>query len=111
MDPAEPLRQYLGPCPGRSLVGYEIHHGRSSGTGGGDPLFDGAGAEMGLAPGAGRSGAICTGLLAEGPMGAGRSSTWSDKIAGVRFSRSDPPDPIELRIDRWGAAFAAELPQ
>lgn len=79
------------PVPGRSLVGYELHHGRSSGAGGGEPLLPGAGAEMGWRQGR-AVGCICTGSSPR-TNGARRSSTWSDRIAGVPFSRSDPPIP------------------
>jgi adenosylcobyric acid synthase len=89
----------IWPVPGRSLVGYEIHHGRSNGTGGGDPLFDGAGAEMGWRQGR-AVGCYLHGLLAEDQWrGAFLNVVRQDRGRPLQPVRS--ADPIELRIDRW----------
>ena len=87
------------PVLGRSLVGYEIHHGRSRATGGGEPLLLGAGAEMGWRQGR-AVGCYLHGLLAD--------NEWRGAFLNVvRKDRGRPlqpvrvADPIDLRIDRW----------
>jgi adenosylcobyric acid synthase len=102
-EPAKRTRQSrcvsAWPVPGRSLVGYEIHHGRSSGTGAGEPLMQGAGAEMGWRQGR-AVGCYLHGLLAD--------DQWRAAFLNVvRQDRGRPlqpvrsADPIDLRIDRW----------
>jgi adenosylcobyric acid synthase len=95
------------PVPGRTLVGYEIHHGRSSGTGGGDPLLDDAGAEMGWRQGR-AVGCYLHGLLAE--------DQWRGAFLNViRQDRGRSPQPvrsadaIDLRIDRWAQHLRRSL--
>jgi len=87
------------PVAGRSLVGYEIHHGRSSATGGGEHLLLGAGTEMGWRQGR-VVGCYLHGLLTD--------DEWRGAfLNAVRKDRGRPlqpvrvADPIDLRIDRW----------
>lgn len=87
------------PVAGRSLVGYEIHHGRSHATGGGEPLVLEAGAEIGWRHDR-AVGCYLHGLLAD--------DEWRAAFLNVvRKDRGRFPqpvrvaDPIDLRIDRW----------
>jgi adenosylcobyric acid synthase len=87
------------PVPGRFLLGYEIHHGRSSGTGGGEPLLLGAGAEMGWRH-TRAVGCYLHGLLTD--------DEWRAAFLNVvRKDRGRPlqpvrvAEPIDLRISRW----------
>jgi adenosylcobyric acid synthase len=95
------------PEGGHRLEGYEIHHGRSEGLGGGEPLVAGAGAETGW-----RlqrcAGAYLHGLLA--------SNGWRAAFLNeVRRDRGLPEqplrtaDPLEARLDRWAAHLKRHL--
>jgi adenosylcobyric acid synthase len=104
------------PVPGQSLVGYEIHHGRSHATGGGEPLVLEAGAEIGWRHDR-AVGCYLHGLLADDEWrGAFLNVVRKDRghcLQPVRVA-----DPMDLRIDRWaqhlrrsfrGAAWARLL--
>jgi len=87
------------PVPGRSLVGYEIHHGRSHATGGGEPLVLEAGAEIGWRHDR-AVGCYLHGLLADDEWrGAFLNVVRKDRGYCLRSVRV--ADPIDLRIDRW----------
>jgi adenosylcobyric acid synthase len=87
------------PMLGRSLSGYEIHHGHSEGTSDGEPLALEAGAEVGWRLGR-VVGCYLHGLLADDEWRAAF-------LNAIRQDRGRPiqpmrrADPIELRIDRW----------
>ena len=93
------------PVPGHALEGYEIHHGRTTGTG--IALAREAGAALGLV-GERAVGTYLHGLLRNDPWRAGF-------LARVREHRGLPPrgatvfDPLEARIDRWARHVRAAL--
>lgn len=93
------------PIPGAGLAGYEIHHGRSAGTG--EALVEGFGAEVGLR-GTRALGCYLHGLLA--------SDEWRSAFLNIlRAERGLPAQPIhqaeslDLRLDRWARHLQAHL--
>jgi adenosylcobyric acid synthase len=87
------------PLPGRSLSGYEIHHGCSEATRGGEALVLQAGAEVGWR--CNRAlGCYLHGLLADDDWRAAF-------LNAIRRDRGHAPrpvrraDPLDMRIDRW----------
>ena len=87
------------PMAGRQLLGYEIHHGRSEATSGGEPLVFEAGAEVGWRNGR-AAGCYLHGLLADDAWRA----AFLNAVRGARGRPTQPircADPIDLRIDRW----------
>ncbi|MGH7272207.1 MAG: cobyric acid synthase [Polyangiaceae bacterium] len=87
------------PVAGQRLDGYEIHHGRSESTGGGEPLFLDAGGEAGWR--AGRAfGSYLHGLFGNDAWrGAMLNRVRRDR--GLPEQPAQRADPVSLRIDRW----------